>query len=243
MNSIAKVSPAFEPFLADSGEDDRREAVVIYRAPHSETPHLRGRLRELQARLDHVRERAQAQSPVQAQVLADYQEIDRKYTPTGEPRRGSSIGNNTLPVVRVEVTRKSLEEYAQHPDVVAIMPNQKISLISPSKVDYQALLQNEVNEGVTWGLQELDIPSLWKTTRGKDINVAVLDTGVYDDHPALAGKVKQFIVIDPLGRRITALPTFDGWQHGTHVCGTIAGGTTFVGVDRGVAPEANLLVA
>jgi hypothetical protein len=136
MNSIAKVSPAFEPFLADSGEDDRREAVVIYRAPQSESPRLRGRLRELQDRLDSVRERAQAQSDVQSRVLADYQEIDKRYTPTGELRGATSIGNNTLPVVRVEVTRKSLEEYARQPDVVAIMPNQKISLVNPNKVDY-----------------------------------------------------------------------------------------------------------
>jgi hypothetical protein len=110
--------------------------VVIYRAPQSESPRLRGRLRELQDRLDSVRERAQAQSDVQSRVLADYQEIDKRYTPTGELRGATSIGNNTLPVVRVEVTRKSLEEYARQPDVVAIMPNQKISLVNPNKVDY-----------------------------------------------------------------------------------------------------------
>jgi serine protease AprX len=86
---------------------------------------------------------------------------------------------------------------------------------------------------------------LWRSTKGKDINVAVLDTGVHGEHPALAGRVKDFVVIDPLGRRITTndSATFDADQHGTHVCGTIAGGKTDGGVAIGVGPEANLLVA
>jgi subtilisin family serine protease len=51
------------------------------------------------------------------------------------------------------------------------------------------------------------------------------------------------VLIDPLGRRIAANPPFDGGRHGTHVCGTIAGGKTSQGVSIGVAPEANLFVA
>jgi subtilisin family serine protease len=58
----------------------------------------------------------------------------------------------------------------------------------------------------------------------------------------LAGRVREFAIIDPLGRRINALPTFDGGRHGTHVCGTIAGGRTPDGVAIGMAPEANLIV-
>ncbi|MEM6646830.1 MAG: S8 family serine peptidase, partial [Bacteroidota bacterium] len=42
--------------------------------------------------------------------------------------------------------------------------------------------------------------------------------------------------------RIELGQPFDGGQQGTHVCGTIAGGTTPDGVAIGVAPEANLLV-
>ena len=70
-----------------------------------------------------------------------------------------------------------------------------------------------------------------------------MDTGVHGEHAALGGRVQGFVVIDPLGRRIDAAPAFDSGQHGTHVCGTIAGGTTPCGVSIGVAPEANLFVA
>ena len=77
--------------------------------------------------------------------------------------------------------------------------------------------------------------------------MAVLDTGVHGEHPSLQrngdSKVGEYVVVDPLGRRITASPTFDGGQHGTHVCGTIAGGKDDDGIAIGVAPDANLLVA
>jgi subtilisin family serine protease len=92
---------------------------------------------------------------------------------------------------------------------------------------------------MTWGLKQLGIQKVWETTKGQDINVAVLDTGVHGEHPALAGRIKDFVLIDALGRRIEANPAFDAGRHGTHVCGTIAGGTT----DDGVAPHASLLVA
>jgi serine protease AprX len=70
----------------------------------------------------------------------------------------------------------------------------------------------------------------------------VLDTGVFADHPALENRVRDFIVVDPLGRRVAAQPSFDAGLHGTHVCGTLAGGS-LDGVAIGVAPEAELFVA
>ncbi len=67
--------------------------------------------------------------------------------------------------------------------------------------------------------------------------------GVHADHPALQGKIKEFVVVDPLGTRITMAQTFDSDEHGTHVCGTIAGGKSAAGVAIGIAPEASLYVA
>ena len=53
MNPESKISPAFAPFLADSGPNDKREAIVIYKAPAHGLP-VRGRLREIQQRLKYV---------------------------------------------------------------------------------------------------------------------------------------------------------------------------------------------
>ncbi|MEK7398174.1 MAG: hypothetical protein AAB116_14685 [Candidatus Poribacteria bacterium] len=72
MNTNSKISPAFEPFLAESGPNDKREAIVIYRSQTNESTHVRGRLRELQMRLNYVKERASLQKPVQDTLFDDY---------------------------------------------------------------------------------------------------------------------------------------------------------------------------
>ncbi len=243
MTPEAKISGAFEPFLAESGPNDRRDAIVIYRPPAVERPTLRGRLHALKKRLDHVKVLAAAQTPVQERLFQDYRRASTKQLPAKAELSLFPVGGNTLPVAAVEVTRKTLLALAQQRDVVAVLPNQRIHLIRPKEVDYSLLGRQEVKDKLTWGLKQLEVPKLWQTTKGKNITVAVLDTGVHGDHPALAGRVKDFLVIDPLGRRITASATFDAGQHGTHVCGTIAGGQSSEGVCIGVAPEASLLVA
>jgi serine protease AprX len=243
MNAETKISPAFEPFLADSGPNDKRDAIVIYQAPAAEGPRVRGRLRALRQQLDYVKARAAAQAPVQAKLLETYQKVASRQLPGNEKVAVSAVGANTLPVSWVEVTRKTLPTIAEQPSVVAVLPNQKIHLIRPKEVNFAELARQEAKDKLTWGLKQIEIPKLWEKTKGRDINVAVLDTGVHDEHAALNGRVRDFVVIDPLGRRITAKPTFDSGRHGTHVCGTIAGGKTLQGVSIGVAPEANLLVA
>ena len=243
MNSHPRISPAFEPFLAESGPKDKREAIVIYRAPETEGPPVRGHLRALKQRLDYVKARAAAQKPIQTALFEDYRRAGAKHLPRREALGVSEIGGGALPVATVEVTRKTLSALAEQPNVVAVLPNQRVHLIKPKEVDYSALARQESKDGLTWGLKQLGIAELWKTTRGQHINVAVLDTGVHGEHPALKGRVKDFVVVDPLGRRITANPTFDSDQHGTHVCGTIAGGKTPEGLSIGVAPEADLFIA
>lgn len=244
MSTETKISPAFEPFLADSGEDGKRDAIVIYQAPPIEGLQLRGRLRELKRRLDEVKEQVRIQQAVADKVLTDYRAASRDLGYGDRPLKTASIGSGTLPVTTVEVTRKTLAALAEQPEVVAVLPNQKIRPIQPRKVDYEtSLREQELQDGLTWGLKELEIPKLWESSKGEEINVAVLDTGVYGAHPALGDRIKEFAVIDPLGRRITANPAFDCEEHGTHVCGTIAGGQDSNGVAIGVAPKTNLLVA
>ena len=203
---------------------------------------MRGRRRELRKRLAHIRELAAVQQPVQESLLSSYQREAGKKLPAKKHLDVSPVGANALPVATVEVTRKTLPALAAQPDVVAVLPNQKVHLIQPKELDYAKLIRQEAKDGLTWGLKELEFPPIWETTKGGGIRVAVLDTGVHGDHPALAGRVDKFVVVDPLGRRITTSATFDADQHGTHVCGTVAGGKTSGGVSIGVAPEATLLV-
>ncbi|MDF0373312.1 type VII secretion-associated serine protease mycosin [Streptomyces sp. KA12] len=92
-----------------------------------------------------------------------------------------------------------------------------------------------------WGLEALHTGAAWQTTRGKGITVAVLDTGVDDEHPDLAGQVlpgKDLIGFGAeRGDRSWAL-------HGTAMAGIIAGRGNGPGRGDGVlgvAPEAKIL--
>jgi serine protease AprX len=233
-----KISPAFEPYLADSRRRDKHEAVVIYQAPTVKRP-KRGRegLRLAETRVQYAAEQAELHKEVESRIFTRY--LDEG----DEALMMSPIGGSALPVITVEVTQRTLMALAKQPDVIAIMPNQKIHLIKPSAISYDELGRNEMRHGHTWGLEQLNVAKVWEKSRGAGVNVAVLDTGVFGDHPALSGRISDFVVIDPLGRRINATPMFDAGAHGTHVCGTIAGGQTPEGVHIGVAPESKLLVA
>ena len=242
MSDHHKISTAFDAFMADSGANDKRDALVIYRAPRDGT--LPSAPKDPTKRLKYVKERADRQRTLYISFSDAYQfEALRRQINKRLELTMSSVGSNVLPVAQVEVTSRTLPALAEQANVVAILPNQRIHPIEPRVVDYAAASRAESKAGLTWGIKALGVPELWNTTRGEQINVAVLDTGVHGDHPCLSGRVQKFLVIDPLGRRIDASPSFDSGRHGTHVCGTIAGGKTNDGVSIGVAPQANLLVA
>jgi subtilisin family serine protease len=242
-NPEVKISRAFEQYLSQCGPNDKRDAIVIFETPETNRTRVRGRLTNRKQRLNLVKDRAAANGPVRTRLLEQYQKAGSRRLPGKQQLDVSSIGESALPVATVEVTRKSLRALAEQPHVVAILPDQRIHLIKPKEVEYKELQKQEARDGLTWGLKKLGVSKLWETTTGEHVSIAVLDTGVYAEHEALAGRVKDFVVIDPLGRRIKAQPAFDCGSHGTHVCGTIAGGKTSQGVSIGVAPDANLFVA
>jgi subtilisin len=91
-------------------------------------------------------------------------------------------------------------------------------------------------ETIDWGLAAYGVPEQWKATRGQNIRVAVLDTGVDERHPDLADAIDD-------ARDFTASRHGPGDRqgHGTHVAGTIAARANELGV-IGVAPLCRLLV-
>lgn len=104
-----------------------------------------------------------------------------------------------------------------------------------------AAAENEVS---TWGLQKTNALASWGTfdAKGKGIKVAVLDTGVDASHPSLKGRVKKFAEFDRRGNTVKeggASIAYDSGQHGTHCCGTVAGGLA-KRIKIGMAPEADL---
>ncbi|MEU2881010.1 S8 family serine peptidase, partial [Streptomyces sp. NPDC007070] len=71
-----------------------------------------------------------------------------------------------------------------------------------------------------WALDALHTQQLWRTTQGKGVTVAVLDTGVEADHPDLDGNVLPAKDLIGFGAR----PGDRDWaRHGTAMAGIIAG--------------------
>ncbi|BCL31856.1 type VII secretion-associated serine protease mycosin [Streptomyces aurantiacus] len=92
-----------------------------------------------------------------------------------------------------------------------------------------------------WALDAMHTQEAWQTTKGKGITVAVLDTGVDDEHPDLAGNVLT-------GKDMVGFGAGRGdrpWaRHGTAMAGIIAGHGHGSGNSEGVlgiAPEAKIL--
>ncbi len=92
-----------------------------------------------------------------------------------------------------------------------------------------------------WALDAMHTQQAWSTTKGKGITVAVLDTGVDDEHPDLAGNVLTGTDMVGFGARRGDR----AWaRHGTAMAGIIAGHGHGVGDADGVmgiAPEARIL--
>ncbi|MBM7587799.1 major intracellular serine protease [Bacillus pakistanensis] len=109
--------------------------------------------------------------------------------------------------------------------------------VIPHKKEFVMEVPTEIPQGV----ELVQAPSIWKTgVKGKDVVIAVLDTGCDQEHPDLKGRIIG-------GRNFTTdddgdpenVTDYNG--HGTHVSGTMAANENSLGV-IGVAPEASLLI-
>ena len=237
---MAFVSDVFSNFLPKEEPQKRHGAIIVYRTPESATARrlsekLRGRL-DRRNRKQYLAEAAQLYEGPRESVLG------RGILGDSLAAARSSIGRSGLPFDYIRVTRETLNKLEQSDHVVTVLPNQSVKLIGPAGTSRSEPTKSELNTGMTWGIEHLDIPKVWEQAgKGAGVTVAVLDTGVCGQHSALRRKVKGFVVVDPRGRRVNS-PRFDASEHGTHVCGTIVGGADPNGVRIGVAPDAHLLV-
>ncbi|MFJ1603006.1 type VII secretion-associated serine protease mycosin [Streptomyces sp. NPDC088253] len=92
-----------------------------------------------------------------------------------------------------------------------------------------------------WYLDAMHAEEMWRTSTGKGITVAVIDTGVDPDNPDLKGRVLDGLDLAPSSRSGDEHTDYDG--HGTGTAGLIAGTGAYGGGNGafGLAPGAKIL--
>ncbi len=87
---------------------------------------------------------------------------------------------------------------------------------------------------ITWNIARVNAPEAWSNSTGKNVKIAVLDTGIRNSHPDLT----IFGGINLVGKSKNNRWNDDN-GHGTHVAGIMAARNDSIGV-VGVAPDSQL---
>lgn len=146
---------------------------------------------------------------------------------------GTSSGKTTarIPGAKPRTTRRARPLAVP----LAVLLGACLALLPPTAAHADSIRARQ------WALEAMHTQEAWQTTKGAGITVAVLDTGVEDDHPDLAGNVLE-------GKDMVGFGAERGdraWaRHGTAMAGIIAGHGHGAGNGDGVmgiAPEAKIL--
>jgi serine protease AprX len=151
-----------------------------------------------------------------------------------------------LPVITITATRRQIRDISHLPAVRSIYGNRTLSIASEPEV------RTVTGVNQTWRDTEVTSANQGLPISGKNVTVAVLDTGIDSTHGDLAGRVTKNIKLAdtqsvsvgfnyPINSE--SLPNTDQlYGHGTFVAGVIAGnGTQSSGKYSGVAPGARLV--
>ncbi|MBS4195749.1 S8 family peptidase [Lederbergia citri] len=143
----------------------------------------------------------------------------------------------TVPAVSATVTNKDLKKLTDDENIDYIEENITFSISNSKEIDILKAENIIRQQDELWNIKAMNIKKSWEDGyTGKDVNIAVLDTGI-SSHNELH-----------ISGGISTVDYTKSWQddhgHGTHVSGIIAtqpGIHSVAGVDVvGVAPDANL---
>ncbi|SEM72252.1 S8 family peptidase [Lihuaxuella thermophila] len=115
-----------------------------------------------------------------------------------------------------------------HPDIEYTEPDIRVTITEP----YAGTIIPMKQLSLPWGVEMVEAAKAWPYTRGRAVRVAVIDTGISDNHPAIRGNYRGGVnILSPY----FSPQDYNG--HGTHVAGIIAGRASELGI-MGVAPRA-----
>lgn len=118
----------------------------------------------------------------------------------------------------------------------ALSYHPQIESAEPDRLMELRAVPNDTFYSYSWHLPTIQAPTAWDTTRGDNVTIAVLDTGIEATHPDLNGKlVSGWNTVD------NNTDTTDTHGHGTQVAGVAAAATNNGAGVAGVAWGANIM--
>ncbi len=234
ISSTAYASPVIDPLLQPlmQGTTSSEIVTVVATFPSPAVPYLensRRTYRDMRVGLTEVARASQIRVYQSLMTGAESAGIQMRVTPLW-------VTNSMV----IEIPAHSVRFLQNFSDIAALIANRDLIRLNP-------LERAQVSETVrtesqfTHGLRSLQIPELnaqYPQLTGRGVNIGIIDSGIDAHHPDLAGKVIAFQDFWDVPRQAP----YDDGGHGTHVAGTIAGGSAS-GIQIGVAPEASLTVA
>lgn len=157
----------------------------------------------------------------------------------------------TLPTVSPQAVSENMTQQANiffQNTTVSPTPAPQPTL-SPTPIQRKAIrnkkgviLRYLPTDQIDWGAETIYQDSkLTETTGGRGVKVAVLDTGVYTDHPDLKTNISECKDFTNSGFSVVDQECEDKNGHGTHIAGVIAAnaGKDKLGI-YGIAPQAKI---
>lgn len=138
-----------------------------------------------------------------------------------------------IAAVAAALPSQAVEALEKNPKVAYVEPDFEVyALARPPALAKPPQPPPQPSETIPWGISKIRAPEAWATSRGTEIKVAILDTGIDITHPDLR-------VVGGVTYVWGTRSYNDDNGHGTHVAGIVAALDNDIGV-IGVAPEAAL---
>jgi len=187
-----------------------------------------------------------SQNPDIKEMQKQAEESQKPLKQLAERKDSIEIKNNfwiSNTIVLEADTNLDIEDIARIQGVQTINPNfeaKTLEQLEPSSQTHNSAAVQ--SRETTYGLEQINATETWDHfgTKGDNVKVAVLDTGVGPDHPDIDIKDENWAEFDDDGSKISGSQPSDCEEHGTHVSGTVVGGDES-GEHIGVAPDAELM--
>lgn len=174
---------------------------------------------------------------------------DNQLSKSAEDLLKASGGNiiSSIPEIGIAIVESNDKDFMQKTmkgkGIQAVVPDYEVKWIPSGNVQEEGIGEGEFffDQKRLWGMDAINAPEAWDLGfRGKGASVFVLDSGLNPFHPDLAPNVNSSLSISFIQGETWFLSPQTGFNHGTHVAGTIAAADTNYGI-IGVAPEAELV--